>query len=71
LVTGSPVLGGGRLYALDSGNGVLAALDPASGQIREQVGVGDTSRFATPAISGARLFVPTLTGITIVDTTAR
>ncbi|MEO7260709.1 MAG: PQQ-binding-like beta-propeller repeat protein [Jatrophihabitantaceae bacterium] len=68
LVTGSPVLGGGRLYALDAGNGVLAALDPASGQIREQISVGGISRFATPAISGARLFVPTLIGVTIVDT---
>jgi hypothetical protein len=51
--------------------GVLNALDPASGKVRERVSVGETSRFATPAISGTRLFVPTLTGVTIVDTAAR
>ena len=66
-ISGSPVVGGGRVYALDQDAGVLCALDPASGQLRERVAVGRTSRFATPAISGAALFVPTLTGLSIVD----
>ena len=70
-ITGSPVLGGGRLYSVSPEAGVLNALDPATGKVRERVSVGSTSRFATPAISGARLFVPTLTGVTIVDTAAR
>jgi outer membrane protein assembly factor BamB len=70
-ITGSPVLGGGRLYSVNPGDGLLNALDPASGKVRERVLVGQTSRFATPAISGTRLFVPTLSGITIVDTAAR
>ena len=70
-ITGSPVLGGGRLYSVSPEAGVLNALDPATGKIRERVPVGRTSRFATPAISGTRLFVPTLAGITIVDTAAR
>jgi outer membrane protein assembly factor BamB len=70
-ITGSPVLGGGRLYSLTPDAGVLSALDPATGKVRERVPVGATSRFATPAISGTRLFVPTLSGITIVDTAAR
>ncbi len=69
-ITGSPVLGGGRLYSLNPEAGVLHALDPATGRVRERVAVGATSRFATPAISGSRLYVPTLTGLTIVDTAA-
>ncbi len=67
-VAGSPVVGGGRVYALDQQNGALVALDPASGTQRERVSVGDVSRFATPAISGSRLYVPTLAGLAVVDT---
>ena len=67
-ITGSPVLGGGRLYSLSPEAGVLSALDPTTGTVRERVSVGAASRFATPAISGSRLFVPTLAGLTIVDT---
>ena len=67
-VAGSPVVGGGRVYALDQQQGRLVALDPATGAQREQVSVGDVSRFATPAISGSRLYVPTLAGLTVVDT---
>lgn len=69
-ITGSPVLGGGRLYSVSPEAGVLSALDPATGRVRERVSVGATSRFATPAISGGRLYVPTLSGIAIVDTAA-
>ena len=54
-ITGSPVLGGGRVYSVSPEAGVLSALDPATGTVREQVSVGATSRFATPAISGSRL----------------
>jgi hypothetical protein len=65
-VTGSPVTGGGRVWALDQTAGILHALDPATGQTREQVSVGETSRFATPAIYGSLLLVPTLTGVVFV-----
>lgn len=67
-VQGSPVVGGGRVYALDQAAGALKALDLVTGRVREQVRVGDVSRFATPAIGGASVFVPTLSGITIVAT---
>jgi outer membrane protein assembly factor BamB len=66
-VTGSPVIGGGRVYAADPDGGVLVALDPATGRPRETVAVGPLSRFATPAISGSRLYLPTLAGVAIVD----
>jgi len=67
-VSGSPVVGGGRVYAMDVDSGVLHALDPATGATREQVRVGPTTRFATPAISGSKLFVPTMAGLSIVET---
>lgn len=68
-VAGSPVIGGGRVWALDQPGGVLHALDPATGQTREQVSVGETSRFATPAIYGSLVLVPTLTGVAFVRST--
>jgi outer membrane protein assembly factor BamB len=67
-LAGSPVVGGGRVWTLDQSGGVLHALDPATGAGREQVAVGATSRFATPAITGRDVLVPTLTGLTVVRT---
>jgi hypothetical protein len=65
-IAGSPVLGGGRVWALDQDAGVLSALDPATGQSTAHVEVGVTSRFATPALSGNHVLVPTHAGLTIV-----
>jgi len=67
-VSGSPVVGGGRVWALDPFAGVLYALNPATGAKVNSVSVGATSRFATPAIYGNRIFVPTLAGLTSVRT---
>lgn len=67
-LAGSPVLGGGRVWTLATGAGLLHALDPATGAGREQVAVGGTTRFATPAISGRDVLVPTLAGLTVVRT---
>jgi outer membrane protein assembly factor BamB len=66
-IAGSPVVGGGRVWALDQYGGVLHALDPANGQSLAQVSVGVTSRFATPAIYGSLVLVPTLAGVTYVQ----
>jgi outer membrane protein assembly factor BamB len=57
-IAGSPVVGGGRVWALDQSGGVLHALDPATGQTLQQVSVGETSRFATPAIYGSLVLFP-------------
>jgi hypothetical protein len=65
-ITGSPVVGGGRVWALDSGAGILHALDPATGKSMAEVRVGKTNRFATPALYGSDVIVPTLTGIAVV-----
>jgi outer membrane protein assembly factor BamB len=48
---GSPIIGGGAVFSLDTG-GTLFALDPATGSVKAKVDVGDaTTRFATPALS--------------------
>jgi outer membrane protein assembly factor BamB len=65
-VTGSPVIGGQTVYSLDPSGGTLYALDAATGAIRATLAVGEVSRFATPTLSGGRIFVGTLTGVTAV-----
>ena len=65
-IAGSPVIGGGRVWTLDQDGGVLHALDPATGRSTAQIAVGVTSRFATPALHGNHVLVPTLAGVTIV-----
>jgi outer membrane protein assembly factor BamB len=67
-VTGSPVIGGGRIWALDTTGGVLHGLDPVTGLSLGQVDVGVANRFATPALHGADVIVPTLAGIAVVRT---
>ncbi len=67
-ITGSPVIGGGRIWVLDTNNGILHGLDPATGESLGQVDVGVANRFATPALYGADVIVPTLAGIAVVRT---
>ena len=67
-ITGSPVIGGGRIWALDTNAGVLHALDPATGHSLSQVSVGVANRFATPALYGADVIIPTLAGVAVVRT---
>jgi hypothetical protein len=62
-ITGSPVIGGGRLWALDTGAGVLHMLNPTSGADLGSVAVGAVTRFATPALYGNAVFVGTKSGI--------
>jgi outer membrane protein assembly factor BamB len=67
-IAGSPVVGGGRVWALDTGAGRLYALNPTTGATVNSVSVGSVSRFATPAIYGRDLQIPTLSGVTVVRT---
>jgi len=67
-ISGSPVVGGGRVWSLDTGAGVLHALDPTTGNTRASVSVGAVTRFATPAIYGRDMAIPTTSGATIVRT---
>ncbi|MEO8814156.1 MAG: PQQ-binding-like beta-propeller repeat protein [Mycobacterium sp.] len=68
-ITGSPVFAANRVYALDPDAGILAVLDAATGKELQQIHVGTANRFATPAISGGRIYVGTLAGLTIVGHT--
>jgi hypothetical protein len=65
-ITGSPVFAGSQIYALNPGAGTLAVLDATTGKTRHLVRVGTANRFATPAISGGRIYVGTLAGVTII-----
>jgi outer membrane protein assembly factor BamB len=67
-ITGSPVVGGGRVWTVDPTGGVLYALDPQTGESGEQLPVGETSRFATPALYGRYVLVPTMSGLVIAGT---
>ncbi|MEO6821537.1 MAG: PQQ-binding-like beta-propeller repeat protein [Candidatus Nanopelagicales bacterium] len=66
-VTGSPVIAGGWVYALDPPDGILDVLDAASGHLVQSIQVGAVTRFATPAISGGHLYVGTLRGLTVLS----
>jgi outer membrane protein assembly factor BamB len=63
-IHGSPVIGGHTVYSL--GGATLYALDSQTGKVRAQVDVGNTSRFATPTLSGSFVFVGTMSGISAV-----
>src|SRR6266536_583536 len=65
-VTGSPIVGGNTVYSLDSADGVLYALNAATGEVRATLSVGTTSRFATPTLSQVSIFIGTLTGVVAV-----
>ncbi|HVU73570.1 MAG TPA: PQQ-binding-like beta-propeller repeat protein [Mycobacteriales bacterium] len=65
-VFGSPVVGGGVVIAVEPSSGTLYAFDEQTGAVRGQIGVGDVSHFATPALHDDLVLVPTLAGITAV-----
>lgn len=67
-ITGSPIVGGGQVWALDQEAGKLHALNIQSGESVGSVSVGSVSRFATPAAYGRNLYVPTMSGVTVVAT---
>ncbi|MGI8868115.1 MAG: PQQ-binding-like beta-propeller repeat protein [Mycobacteriales bacterium] len=62
-ITGSPVLGGGRLWAIDSSAGRLYSLDPATGAVRASVSIGSVNRFATPMLVQRSVLIGTLSGV--------
>lgn len=62
-IIGSPVVGGGRIWSLDTANGVLYALDPATGAVKGNWPVGAVNGFATPALSRNTVLLGTMTSI--------
>ncbi len=63
-INGSPIIGGHTVYSI--GKGSLHALNSQTGKEIAQADVGDTSRFATPTLSGNFVFVGTMSGISAV-----
>ena len=63
---GSPVVGGGAVWSLDLGAGVLYRLDPATGTATGDVSVGAVPHFASPALWGGRVLVGTMRGVVSV-----
>src|SRR6266498_3263887 len=64
-ISGSPIVGGHTVYALDP-HGTLYALDSATGAVRASMAIGPTSRFATPTLAGDQVLIGTLTGVSAV-----
>ncbi|MBV9822513.1 MAG: PQQ-binding-like beta-propeller repeat protein [Actinobacteria bacterium] len=62
-VNGTPTVGGGRLFALDYGAGVLHVLDPANGQTLWTMPTGAVNRFAAPAIYSNAVYIGTQSGV--------
>jgi hypothetical protein len=63
-VAGSPVLGGGAVFTVDPGAGVLHVLAEDTGAELATAQVGRASRFVSPVLVGQRVLVPTLSGVT-------
>ncbi len=65
---GPPVLGGGAVFSVDPDSGTVLALDPATGAVRASYDVGSVAHFASPALSGSRVFLPTTSGVVALST---
>jgi outer membrane protein assembly factor BamB len=63
-VAGSPVLGGGAVWAMNASAGDLHVFDETSGRELATRQVGSVSRFTSPVLTGSRVLVGTLTGVT-------
>ena len=70
---GSPVVGGGAVWVTQyadngSGGGTLYELDPATGQVKHQISIGQgMPHFSSLSLSGGSAYVSTLTGITAIN----
>jgi len=61
--TGPPVVGGGAVWTVNTGTGVLDALAPGSGAVRASLAVGPVPHFVSPTLWGDRVFVGTSSGV--------
>jgi outer membrane protein assembly factor BamB len=65
-VSGSPVIAGKRVYALDTDSGELVLARLGTGHETTRISVGGVSRFATPAPVGSFVYVGTLSGVVAI-----
>ena len=65
---GSPVLGGGAVWAADWKSGVLYELDPATGHVRYKISLGTAlAPLASPSLSGRLVLVGARHGVVAVS----
>jgi polyvinyl alcohol dehydrogenase (cytochrome) len=64
---GSPVVGGGAIWTVDTSQGVLYALDPASGIPHQQISLGALPHFASPTVVRDRAYVGTMNGVAAIS----
>jgi outer membrane protein assembly factor BamB len=65
---GSPVVGGGAVWVADWDAGRLYELSPATGRVRQQLGVGSAlPHFVSPALSGGLVLLGTMHGVVAVS----
>jgi outer membrane protein assembly factor BamB len=65
---GSPVVGGGAVWVTDYDAGTLYALNPATGQVLQQLSLGTTlPHFSSMSLAGSAAYVGTLTGVVAVS----
>jgi outer membrane protein assembly factor BamB len=64
---GPPAVGGGAVWSMDDGAGILYALDQSTGRKLAQIDVGQSPHFASPTLAPGRAYVGTLSGVTAVS----
>jgi polyvinyl alcohol dehydrogenase (cytochrome) len=65
---GSAAIGGGAIWVPDSADGILYALDPATGAALQSVSLGHTMpRFSSVSLGGTRAYVGTSQGVVAVS----
>ncbi|HET6499724.1 MAG TPA: PQQ-binding-like beta-propeller repeat protein [Amycolatopsis sp.] len=63
---GSPVVGGGAVWAVDVAGGVLYALDQNTGTVLAQLPVGPLPHFASPTLAGEQAYLGTTSGVVAI-----
>jgi len=65
-VDGSPVVGAGVVWAIDTRGGVLHALDPATGRSIATQQVGAVPHFASPTLTAGQVLIGTMDGVVAI-----
>lgn len=64
---GSPVVGGGAVWAADTARGILYALDPETGTPQAQIEVGPLPPLASPTLVRQHAYLGTTTGVIAIN----
>ena len=63
----SPMVGGGAVWVVDYGDGVLYELGQNDGHVVAQVPVGTATRFTAPTLSGSKAYIGTADSVVAVS----